>query len=156
MPYVANDPRAQLSTAGTPVGVPRAATYRELAASSPEERLANGSTTWWTRSQALLIGYSTACAGDELTVQDVQGEYGVLVIDGAAATIEHASGAASVTEPAVLIVPSGSSTIRVTADGTIIRVIAAATAPALAAQSVNDADYADPDGNVATFTAWPA
>jgi len=155
MPYVATDPRAQLSTAGTPVGVPRASTYRELAGSSPEERLANGSTTWWTRSQALLIGYSRACAGDELTVEDVQGEYGVLVIDGAAATISHASGAASVTEPAVVIVPSGSSTIRVTADGTIIRVIAAATAPALAAQSINNADYAEPDGNVATFAAWP-
>jgi len=73
MPYVATDPRAQLSTAGTPVGIPRAATYRELGHSSPEEQLAHGSTTWWTRSQALLIGYSSARAGDELQVDDVEG-----------------------------------------------------------------------------------
>jgi len=155
MPYVATDPRAQLSTAGTPVGVPRAATYRELGASSPEEESARGGSTWWTRSQALLIGYSAARAGDELRVDDVDGEYGVLVIDGAEATIEHATGSASVSEPAVAIVPPGASTVRVTADGTVIRVLAAATATALAAEAVNAADYDEPDGNVAPFAAWP-
>ena len=156
MPYVATDPRAQLSTAGTPVGVPRAATYRELASSPPEERLANGTTTWWTRSQALLIGHSDAHTGDHLAVDDVAGEYGVLVIDGAQATIEHAGDSVDVTEPAVVIVPSGSSTIRVTADGTIIRVLAAATAADLAARAINAADYTDADGNVSPFAAWPS
>jgi hypothetical protein len=155
MPYVATDPRAQLSTAGTPVGVPRAATYRELGTSSPDEQFAHGSATWWTRSQALLIGYSSACADDELSVTDVDGEYAVLVLDGAEATIEHSSGNASVNEPAVVIVPPGTSTVRVTAPGTVIRVLAAATAPALAGESVNAADYAEADGNVATFAAWP-
>jgi hypothetical protein len=156
MPYVATDPRAQLSTAGTqPAGVPRAATYRELGGSRPDEQLPQGTATWWTRSQALLIGYSAARANDELTVDDVGGEYAVLVLDGANASIEHAAGSASVSEPAVVIVPPGPSTVRVTADGTVIRVLAAATAPSLASRASNAGDYATPDANVATFTPWP-
>jgi hypothetical protein len=156
MPYVATDPRAQLSTAGAqPAGVPRAATYRELGTTAPDEQLAHGGSTWWTRSQALLIGYSSTRAGDELTVDDVDGEYAVLVLDGAEAAIEHATGSASVTEPAVAIVPRGASTVRVTAPGTIIRVLAAATAPSLAERASNAGDYETPDGNVAGFAAWP-
>ena len=93
-----------------PAGIP-AATYRELGATPPDEQLAQGSSTWWTRSQALLIGYSSACTGDDLTVDDVDGEYAVLVLDGAEVSIEHATGSASVTEPAVAIVPLGASTV---------------------------------------------
>jgi hypothetical protein len=156
MPYVATDPRAQLSTAGAqPAGIPRAATYRELRATPPDEQAEHGSSTWWTRSQALLIGYSAACAGDDLTVDDVDGEYAVLVLDGAEASIEHATGSATVMKPAVAIVPPGASTVHVTAPGTIIRVLAAATAPSLATGSVNAGDYDTPDGNVASFAAWP-
>ena len=79
-----------------------------------------------------------------MTVDDVDGEYAVLVLNGAEASIEHATGSATVTEPAVAIVPPGSSTVRVTAPGTIIRVLAAATAPSLAAGSVNAGDYETP------------
>ena len=135
--------------------MPRPATYRELRSAAPDEQLTHGTATWWTRSQALLIGYSTASAGDELAVDDVDGEYAVLVLDGAQATIEHATGSASVTEPAVAIVPPGASTVRVDATGTIIRVLAAATAPSLSARASNAADYTAPDTNVATFAAWP-
>jgi hypothetical protein len=156
MPYLATDPRAQLSTAGAqPAGIPRAATYRELGATPPDEQLEHGSSTWWTRSQALLIGYSSACAGDALAVDDVGGEYAVLLLDGAEASIEHATGSAIVTESGVAIVPPGASTLRVTAPGTIIRVLAAATAPSLAAGAVNAGDYDAPDGNVASYAAWP-
>ena len=135
--------------------MPRPATYRELRSAAPDEQLTHGTATWWTRSQALLIGYSTASAGDELAVDDVDGEYAVLVLDGAQATIEHTTGSASVTEPAIAIVPPGASTVRVDATGTIIRVLAAATAPSLSARASNAADYTAPDTNVATFAAWP-
>jgi hypothetical protein len=156
MPYVATDPRAQLSTAGAqPAGVPRPATYRELAASPPEEWLSRGGSTWWTRSQALLIGYSSALPGDEMTLDGIAGEYAVLVLDGATVTIEHETGSVAVAEPAVVIVPPGQSTVRVTAPGTVIRVLAAATAPSVAAMASNAADYETADGNVADFAAWP-
>jgi len=156
MPYVATDPRAQLSTAGAqPAGIPRAATYRELHVGTPDEQLEHGTATWWTRSQALLIGYSSAYACDALEVDGVDGEYAVLVLDGAEVSIEHETGSATATEPAVAIVPPGASAVHVTAPGTIIRVFAAATAPSLAAGSVNAGDYDTPDANVASFAAWP-
>ena len=57
MPYDKNDPRSQLSTAGSsPSGIPRPAQYRELHKVGPDEKHDNGSNTWWTRSQAMLIG----------------------------------------------------------------------------------------------------
>jgi hypothetical protein len=156
MPYLATDPRAQLSTAGAqPAGIPRPATYRELGTDPPDERLPHGSATWWTRSQALLIGFTSACAGDELSLDDVAGEHAVLVLDGAVVSIPDGTGSVSVAEPAVAIVPPGPSTIRVASGGTIIRVLAAATAPAVADRSANAGDYDTTDGNVATFASWP-
>ena len=69
MPYDKNDPRSQLSTAGNaPAGIPRPAQYRELHEVGPDEKHDNGSNTWWTRSQAMLIGWTEARPGDELTL----------------------------------------------------------------------------------------
>ena len=83
MPYDKNDPRSQLSTAGaSPTGIPRPAQYRELHEVGPDEKHDNGSNTWWTRSQAMVIGWTEAQPNDELTT-DVAGEHGVLVLDGA-------------------------------------------------------------------------
>ena len=155
MPYDKNDPRSQLSTAGNaPSGIPRAAQYRELHKVSPDEKLDNGSNTWWTRSQAMLIGWTEALAGDELT-SDVTGEHGVLALDGATLEVVHNGEVVSVDEPAVIIVPPGSSALRVTSPGTVIRVIAAATAPELASRCANRGEYEAADANVADFAAWP-
>jgi hypothetical protein len=156
VPYLATDPRSQLSTAGSqPSGVPRAATYRELSLTPPDETAPAGSRTWWTRSQAMVIGHTDARAGDELTLASIDGEYGLLVLDGARVSVRHESGSVEVDEPAVAFVPPGDSTIRVTADGTVVRIMAAATAPGPAAACVNAADYEVGDGNVAPFVAWP-
>ena len=155
MPYDKNDPRSQLSTAGTaPAGIPRPAQYRELQSTGPDEKHARGST-WWTRSQAMLIGSTEAQAGDELSTNDVAGEHAVLVLDGAALQVAQDGESVSVDEPAVVIVPPGSSTLTVNAPGTVIRVIAAATAPELAGRCANSAEYEQDDRNVAVFTPWP-
>jgi hypothetical protein len=156
MPYDKNDPRSQLSTAGSsPSGIPRAAQYRELHATGPDEKHANGSATWWTRSQAMVIGSTDAQSGDELTTNDVDGEHAVLVLDGAALEVSHDGQVVSVDEPSVVIVPPGSSSLQVTSSGPVIRVIAAATAPALAERCANASEYEESDANVATFTPWP-
>ena len=154
MPYDPSDPRAQLVTAGPATGVPRAASCRELGKAAADEDHPHGSRTWWTRSQALVIAYTEARPGDDLVVDGVDGESVVLVLDGAEVSIDDASGDV-VSEPAVVILPPGRSTIGVLSGGTIVRVIAAATAPALAARCSNTDEYTDPDGNVATFMAWP-
>ena len=156
MPYDKNDPRSQLSTAGSaPSGIPRPAQYRELHATGPDEKHANGSATWWTRSQAMVIGSTDAQPGDELTTNDVDGEHAVLVLDSAALQVTHDGQVVSVDEPAVVIVPPGTSSLRVTRPGTVIRVIAAATAPALAGRCANASEYDEGDANVAAFTPWP-
>ncbi|HEX2784730.1 MAG TPA: hypothetical protein VHN36_14190 [Ilumatobacteraceae bacterium] len=156
MPYDKNDPRSQLSTAGSsPSGIPRPAQYRELHATGPDEKHASGSATWWTRSQAMVIGSTDAQSGDELTTNDVDGEHAVLVLDGAALQVSHDGQVVSVDEPSVVIVPPGSSSLQVTSPGTVIRVIAAATAPALAERCANASEYEESDANVATFTPWP-
>ncbi len=156
MPYDPTDPRAQLTTAvrAAPT-VPRPASYRELHASAADEEHPRGSRTWWTRSQALVVGYTQAHPADDLVVDGVGGEYVVLVLDGAAVSVDHPSGVEDVSEPSVVIVPPGSSTIRVVAGGTVVRLLAASTAPVLAERCTNAGEYTDPDDNVADFVAWP-
>ena len=103
-----------------------------------------------------MVGYTEAHPGDELVSDGVGGEYVVLVVDGAEVAVDHPSGAEVVREPAVVIVPPGTSTIRTSAGGTIIRLLAAPTAPVLAERCANAGDFDEPDGNVAAFAAWPS
>src|SRR4029077_21200816 len=89
MPYDKNDPRSQLSTAGNaPSGIPRPAQYRELHEVGPDEKHDNGSNTWWTRSQAMVIGWPEAQPGAELTTS-AAGEHAVIAIDGATLQVSH-------------------------------------------------------------------
>ena len=103
----------------------------------------------------MVIGSTDGQTGDELTTSEVDGEHAVLVLDGATLQVNHDGQVVSVDEPAVVIVPPGSSSLKVMSPGTVIRVLAAATAPALAARCANASEYEDSDANVATFTPWP-
>ncbi len=118
MPYDPTDPRSQLSTALAVAGVPRAPTYFELGDCSPTERAANGSSTWWTRSQAMVIGQTEAEAGDELTV-DIAAEYALLVLDGATVRVDHDGAQTAVDEPALVIVPPGVSSVHIETSGRV-------------------------------------
>jgi hypothetical protein len=156
MPYDANDPRSKLSTAGaTPTGIPRAATYRQLHDDPADEELAGGGRTWWTQSQAIVIAYSEVLAGDAMTVT-TNGEYGLLVLEGAQVRVDAPTGVEDVEQDAVVIVPSGESTVHVDTAGTVVRIFAAAIEPELAARCANHDDYEPADGNVAEYRAWPA
>jgi hypothetical protein len=155
VPYDIDDPRAQLApTAGTVAGVPRAATYAELHDASDFELGANASRTWWTRSEAIVIAYTEAQPGDELTVE-TDAEYVALVLDGASVRVAHGTDEAGASDESVVIVPPGLSTVHVDRRGTLARIFAAATVPDLAARCANAGDYADADPNVAEFVAWP-
>jgi hypothetical protein len=134
--------------------VARAATYRELGATSPDEEHPTGGRTWWTRSQAMVIAQTQATLGDTIAA-DTSGEYVAILIDGATATIEHNDATERTTEPSVVIVPPGSSTVTLATAGTVIRIFAAAVEPQLAARCSNAADYESPDHHVADYVAWP-
>ena len=79
----------------------------------------------------------------------------MLVLDGATLQVAHGGGVVSVDVPAVVIVPPGSSSVRITSAGTVIRVIAAATAADLAGRCANQSEYEADDANVAEFAPWP-
>jgi hypothetical protein len=134
--------------------VPRPATYRELRATPPDEQHSNGSRTWWTRSQAMVIAQTDAVRGEPLTAV-TSAEYVAILIDGATASIAQGANAERTAEPSVVIVPPGSSTITLDSEGTVIRIFAADAEPQLAALCANAADYEQPDRNVAEFVAWP-
>lgn len=156
MPYDQSDPRAALTTAvAPPPGVPRAASYLELRRTEADEIQPNGSRTWWMRSQAMVVGHTDAVAGEVLSVE-ANAEHGLLVLDGATVRIQSADGETRVGEDAVVVVPSGASTVHVDTAGTIVRIFAAALEPTLAARCRNDADYVVADHNVAEYAAWPA
>ncbi len=155
MTYTASDPRSQLATTAVPAGVPRPAQYRELSVDPPDEEHPQGSRTWWTRTQALVVAHTTAQAGDTLRLDDVTGEHVALVLEGASIDVRHDLGEVSVDEPTVVVVPPGRSAIDIRARGTIIRLFAVSTAPSLAARCRNRANYDEADTNVVPFVAWP-
>ncbi len=156
MPYDASDPRSKLSTGvAVPTGTPREPTCRELHHVTADEEHPNGSRTWWTRSQAMVIAHTEAQAGDELSV-DTGGEYMVVVAEGAGVVVEDGSDSEDVNEFAVVVMPSGPSTVRVTAPGIVLRIFGAPTVPDLAARCANAADYEIDDPNVAPWAPWPA
>jgi hypothetical protein len=136
------------------VGVPRAASYRELGTSGAGEVSALRSATWWTRSQAVVVGYTHAKAG-EVLISESDGESMVLALDTVQFTVSHASGVASVFEPSTVVVPAGAFTITVTTSGTLVRLFAASLTPALAGCCDNSYAYELADLNVAPFHAWP-
>ncbi len=103
----------------------------------------------------MVVAHTLASPGDELTVH-TEGEYIVMVLEGAEVTVSHGDDVTSVDEYAVVIMPSGSSTVRIDAAGTIVRVFGARTVPTLAARCANAAEYATPDPNVADWQPWPA
>ena len=124
-------------------------------ATPPDEQHPNGSRTWWTRSEAMVIAYTAPAPATTLAV-DVDAEYAVLVLDGTAARSNTAASRRGRPRPSVVDGAAGCRR-RCTLDtaGTVVRVFAAATAPELAARCANAADYAAPDANVAEFAAWP-
>ncbi len=155
MPYDPTDPRAEMSAPSEVAGVPRVASYRELGSVAPDEVGPRGSLSWWTRSQAAVVGYTEATAGEILLVES-NGESVVLAIDGVQFTVSHVSGPVSVSEASVVVVPAGAATITLTAPGTLVRLFAASLTPKLAAQCNNSYAYESADVNVAPFQLWPS
>lgn len=103
----------------------------------------------------MVVAFTEAQAGDELAVETA-GEYGMVVVDGARVTVDASAGSAQVDEDSVVVVPSGTSSVRVDTAGTVVRIFAAALEPGLSARCANGAHYDVADSNVAEFSAWPA
>jgi hypothetical protein len=159
MAFDLNDPRTQLTPPSAPVARPaganRAPEYVEFGRRSPQEFTGGGSRSWWVRSQTCVGNYIEAAVGDAFTRTDHTDEYVVLVPSGSMAVEVSARGERrAVQGPAVVIVPPGDSSLRADAAGVLIRLFTARSA-GLRARCANDDAYAVADPNVAPYRPWP-
>lgn len=157
MTYAPTDPRSTLAKAAPSkaAGGPcRAAQYLDFR----DDSLAvddGGARTWWARSQAMIVAYSTVTAGDSLAVAGQPDEYMVLFPgESQQATITAGGATVEVGAGALAIVPPGDSAIVAGSDGIVLRVFSRISEE-LAARCVNAAEYETADANVADFAHWP-
>jgi hypothetical protein len=84
MPYDPSDLRTALATkpapsAGTGANIP--AQYFEFGDLPPDDTSVSGATTWWTRSQSIVVAFTKADSGAVLERSGQPDEYVVLVVD---------------------------------------------------------------------------
>jgi hypothetical protein len=157
MAYDPSDPRTALAAASAPrkAAANVAPQYFEFGERAPGEKTPGGSQLWWARSQACIVNYVRAAAGDRFDRTGQRDEYAVLVTtDGAPVTFTDASGATTVDRTAVVVMPPGDTTIEAGADTDIVRIFSTQS-PDLCARCDNDDFYATADPNVPPFAPWP-
>ncbi len=101
---------------GTPV-------VDEISKREPDLISAGGSRTWSTSGRNFVVTITELTAEDRLTEHDVADEYVLLVQDEAVVAVEHDDWAAvTVSEPALVVVPAGTSAVHAAAPTTVARV----------------------------------
>jgi len=158
--YAADDIRSRLSTtAPTTVVDPstpiRPAQWVEFGEDGPTEVGPHGSRTWVARAANLVLAWTEAKAGEELVRRGQPDEYAVLCHPGSAPiTVSTGERSEAVDEEAFVVVPPGDSTIRVEADGVVVRLFSN-RATDLADAAINADAYAVPDPRVTPLEPWP-
>lgn len=95
----------------------------QIAQRDPNVVSPGGSRTWSLRARNFVVAITEIAAGDPLTEHDVLDEHVLLVPDGAAVAVQHDGGApVPVGEPALVVVPAGTSVVCATAAATVVRV----------------------------------
>jgi len=158
MPYNQDDPRSQLATmtaAPRPAGASFPPQYFELGASAPDEVTADGTATWFVRSQSCALAFSDAAAGQRLARTGQPDEYVVLFpAEDASAVITAGGDQATVQGRTVAIVPPGDSEIEVGTAGVVVRIFSARTEDVMARCRNTDA-FIESDPHVTPFEPWP-
>ena len=154
--YGRNDLRTSLAPAqsGPAPTAFKSASYALFYGDAPQERSAL-SRDFYARGQTMVVAYSEAEAGAVFERADQIDEYAVVLPDdGVELRIEIDEGSETIVDKAVAFVPAGRSRITVVKGGRILRLFTTRSAD-LVALCANAAAYAEPDPNVAPFTAWP-
>jgi mannose-6-phosphate isomerase-like protein (cupin superfamily) len=95
----------------------------EIARRDPDVVSSGGSRTWSLRARNVVVAITELAADDRITEHDVPDEHVLLVPDGAAVTVQRDGDASvRVDEPALVVVPAGTSVVRATAAATVVRV----------------------------------
>lgn len=154
--YGKNDLRATLVTTEAPVvRTPfKPASYARFYAETPATDDVNG-RAWYARGQNMIVNYILAKAGGRFSRSGQLDEYALLVTKPGMAVVITANGEQqTVTGPSVVFIPPGESSIEAKSDGPLVRLLTVRAADLLS-KCPNNAEYAEPDPNVAPFAAWP-
>lgn len=115
----------------------------DISTRPPDLVSADGSRTWSVCGRNFVVAVTQLQAGDRLVERDVPEEYVLLVQDDAVVSVQHeASARASTPEPALVVVPAGTSTVQAAASTTVARVFTARCAEQMT-RAVNHAVGAD-------------
>ncbi|BCL30832.1 hypothetical protein ACFFS2_02570 [Streptomyces aurantiacus] len=116
----------------------------ELAERDPDLVSAGGSRTWSLCGRNFVVAITELEAGDRLTEHGLPDEYVLLVQDDAVVRVEHdGRPSAPVSEPALVVVPAGTSTVHAASSTTVVRVFTARCDEQMR-RAVNHAAGADP------------
>ncbi len=156
MPYLSDDPRAQLagSEPARPLGAPLETQYFDFAALAPDEVSDAGSRTWLVRGHNVVFALSELVAGDQLGRTDADEVLGVLPADQARLRVEAGGETVEVEGQAVFVLPPGASRLTALADTRIVRLFAP-SATDLAERCRNAEVYADQRPPTADAVPWP-
>ena len=122
----------------------RAAFVDEMARRPPDLVSPAGSRTWTVCGTNFVVALTDLAAGDALDEHDLPDEYMLLVPGHEPLIVNHGGGSTvASTEPCLIIVPAGTSTVHAESPTTIVRVFAAHTAAAMQ-RAYNYAEPRDP------------
>lgn len=148
------DLRAGLSVPGRKPAT-KPAQYFEFTKMGPSETSKAGSSTWWVRSQSMVIAYTEGVAGDTFTRQGQDDEYAAITWgDGVDVTCACDDQTERAVDKSFIALPPGDSSITLNADGALIRLFTTRSED-LNERCANHAFFDEPDPFVAPFVAWP-
>jgi mannose-6-phosphate isomerase-like protein (cupin superfamily) len=98
----------------------------ETSKRDPDLVSAGGSRTWSVCGRNFVVAITDLQAGDRLAEHDLPDEYLLLVPDDAVVGVEHGERPpVSVSEPALVVVPAGTSAVQAASSTTVVRVFTA-------------------------------
>ncbi|NEA36714.1 hypothetical protein [Streptomyces sp. SID13031] len=153
--YPPGDPRAVLADQpglARQETAPRPAEVFELSPEDPDRVLPNGSRCWLVRAQNFCIEITQFVAGDELAEPSLPDEHLVLVKSGAISASHGDADPVEVSDPSVVVVPSGPSRLQAITDAWVVRVFPAHVEQVIA-RARNADSYRSADPNVRQLPA---
>ena len=112
-------------------------------------------STWYARGQNFVVGYSDLDGTAVFARENQPDEYVVLLADDAlAATVRAPGEELAVGGRTMLVVPPGDSTVTVTGQGRVLRLLTTKSAD-VAALAANAGSYDEPHENIPPFQPWP-
>jgi hypothetical protein len=158
MAYDPTDLRSRLAptaTASRVAGANVAPQYFEFDTFPPTETSDAGTTSWWVRSQACVVNYLDAAAGERLERTGQPDEYVILADDASASlTLEADGESVQATGRVLVVMPPGDSAVTAAGGTRLVRLFTTQSDD-LCQRCDNDGFYVTPDPNVAPYQPWP-